>query len=271
MYLCINIATYYLHTVYLDWQEAVSVSNLRCAWRWRRICTPRPSVHFRYPCITIHPASLMTDVLGRGDRVSWRCTLRPWSSELGDALGGLDRVNSEMHLETVMGRVWRCTGRPWSSEFGDALWGCDRARLEIQLETEIEGTQRCSGRPWLSKVGHKLGSRDRLNSEMHSELWSSEFRDALAAGYDRRRLEEYLEVVDLETADGRHARCWDSIHRLVNSKPWEWALMKSWKWRDDRQSLVYAVLGVCCTRCQLMIMSWRDREGWLNYVFLHWW
>ena len=24
---------------------------------------------------------------------------------------------------------------------------------------------------------------------------------------------------------------------------------------------VCAVLGVCCTRCQLMIMSWRDREG----------
>jgi len=24
---------------------------------------------------------------------------------------------------------------------------------------------------------------------------------------------------------------------------------------------VDAVLGVCCTWCQLMIMSWRDREG----------
>jgi len=30
MYLCINIATY-LHTVYLDWQHAVIVSNSRCA------------------------------------------------------------------------------------------------------------------------------------------------------------------------------------------------------------------------------------------------
>jgi len=30
---------------------------------------------------------------------------------------------------------------------------------------------------------------------------------------------------------------------------------------------VYAVLGVCSTRCQLMIMAWRDREGWLNFVF----
>jgi len=30
---------------------------------------------------------------------------------------------------------------------------------------------------------------------------------------------------------------------------------------------VYAVLGVCCSQCQLMIMAWRDREGWHNFVF----
>ena len=34
MYLCIYIATY-LHTVYLDWQHAVIVSNWMCAWSWR--------------------------------------------------------------------------------------------------------------------------------------------------------------------------------------------------------------------------------------------
>jgi len=66
-----------------------------------------------------------------------------------------------------------------------------------------------------------------VNSGMHSALRSSEFRDELASGYDRGRFEEYLEVVDLEAVDGRRARCWDSIHRLVNSKPWEWALLKS--------------------------------------------
>ena len=46
-----------------------------------------------------------------------------------------------------------------------------------------------------------------MNSEMHSELGGSEFRDALAAGYDRGRLDEYLEVVDLEAVDGWRARC----------------------------------------------------------------
>ena len=57
-----------------------------------------------------------------------------------------------------------------------------------------------------------------MNSEMHWEAviervgtcsWrrrSSEFRNALAAGYDRGRL-EYLEVVDLEAVDGRPSRC----------------------------------------------------------------
>ena len=34
---------------------------------------------------------------------------------------------------------------------------------------------------------------------------------------------------------------------------------------------VYAALGVCCPQCQLMMMAWRDREGWLNSVFLWWW
>jgi len=100
----------------------------------------------------------------------------------------------------------------WLSEFGDALWGCDWASLVMQWETEIEWTQKCTGGPWLSEFGYALGGRDWVNSEMLSELWSSEFRDALAVGYDRGRLEEYLEVVDLEVVDGRHARCWDSIH-----------------------------------------------------------
>jgi len=35
------------------------------------------------------------------------------------------------------------------------------------------------------------------------------------------------------------------------------------------QYAVYAVLNVCCTRCELLIMAWRDREAWLNFMFLH--
>ena len=34
-------------------------------------------------------------------------------------------MNGEMHLEAVIDRVWRCTGRPRSSELRDALGGRD--------------------------------------------------------------------------------------------------------------------------------------------------
>jgi len=39
-HLCIYAT--YLHTVYLDWQHAVIVSNSRCAWRWRSSERPPP-------------------------------------------------------------------------------------------------------------------------------------------------------------------------------------------------------------------------------------
>jgi len=119
-----------------------------------RICTPRRTIHLRFPCISVHPPMLIKDVLGGRDRASW-----------------------EMHLQA-----------------------------------KIKWTKWYTPRLWSSKFGHEIGGRDRVNSVMHSELWSSEFRDALAAGHHRGRLEEYLEAVD-----GRRARCRDSIHRLVDS------------------------------------------------------
>jgi hypothetical protein len=53
----------------------------------------------------------------------------------------------------------------------------------MHLETVIEEVWRCTWR-----------------------LRSTEFGDALVAGNGRARLEEYLEVVDLEAVDGRRAR-----------------------------------------------------------------
>jgi len=43
-----------------------------------------------------------------------------------------------MHLEAVIERVWRCTGRPRSSELRDALGGRNPASLEMHLEAEIK-------------------------------------------------------------------------------------------------------------------------------------
>jgi len=140
-----------------------------------------------------------------------------WLTELGDELGGRDRVNWEMDLEAAMERVWRricrprsswtqrCTWRPTSSEFGDAFGGRDRV------------TQRCTWRPWWSEFGDALGGRDRVNSEMHLEavierVWrftrrprtswtqrctwrprSRELGDALG-GRDQASLEMHLEA-----------------------------------------------------------------------------
>jgi len=209
-----------------------------------------------------------------------RYTPRPWSSEFGDALGGHDRVSLEMHLEAEVEWTQRCTLRPWSSEFRDALGGRDRVNWELHLEAVMERVWRCTWRPRSSQLRAALGGRDRVRLEMHLEAeidrvwrctgrpWSSKFGDALVAGYDGARLEEYLEEFDKEAVGRRRARCWDSIHRLVNSKPWEcdevtlplkliWRTVcwrwigrevcrklklhsgvnsKSWEWRDHRQS-----------------------------------
>ena len=80
--------------------------------------------------------------------IEWteRCTWRPWSIEVGDALGGRDRSSMEMRWEAVIERVWTCTWRPRSSELRDALWGCDRASLEMHLQGMIEWDWRSTWR-----------------------------------------------------------------------------------------------------------------------------
>jgi len=98
MYLCIYIATN-LHTIYLDWQHAVIVSNSRCSWGWR-------SSELRDTLRGRDQASLETQL---ETKIEWTqgCTGRPWLSEFGDALWGCDWAN----LQAVMVRVWRCTRR----------------------------------------------------------------------------------------------------------------------------------------------------------------
>jgi len=102
-----------------------------------------------------------------------------------------------------------------------------------------------------------------------------------------------------EAVHGRRAVYWDSVHQVVNSQPCEcdnvtiplsnhgeladdgrscWEPHQkltlhsevnsySWKWREDKQSWVYAVLGISCTRYQLLIMTWREWVEWLSFVF----
>jgi len=199
-----------------------------------------------------------------------KSTLRLWSSEFGDALGGRCGVNSEMHCEAVIEQVWRCNWRPRLSDLRDALGGCDRAIWEMHFDPVIRWVWTCNWIPRLNKLSHPLCGRDRASLEMHlyQAMIERDWRSTWTWSIWRR------------------ARCWDSIHWIVNWKQWEydevtwlWKILwrtgwwqsigwevdrnlkghsgvnlKLWEWRDDRQSQVNAVLGVCCTWCMLYLV-----------------
>jgi hypothetical protein len=48
------------------------------------------------------------------------------------------RRSLTIYFEAVIKLVWRCTWRPRSSELKDALGGRDRSSLEMHLEAEVE-------------------------------------------------------------------------------------------------------------------------------------
>jgi len=184
-----------------------------------------------------------------------RCTWRPRSNHLRDALGGQDGVNSEIHSEAVIDRVWRCTWRPRSSELRNTLGGSDGASLEMDWEAVIKCVWRCTVTPWSSEVGDAIGDRDWVNSEMHGgaviervwrcpcRLWSSYIGGVLGSG----------------RFGGRHNGSWDSIHWLT----WNCGNVDSWVQqhppRDGKLArsgkLVgcgrLSVLGWSCTWCIL--------------------
>jgi len=80
-----------------------------------RIDTPRPSLQLHYPCVSVHPPTL-----------------------LDDTLGGRDRASLDMHFKAVIDRVWGCTWRVRSSELRDGLGGRDKANLDMHWEAVIE-------------------------------------------------------------------------------------------------------------------------------------
>jgi len=87
----------------------------------KSLCPPPWPLHHRKPAVA-----------------PWRCTWKLGSSNIGDALGDRDRVNSEMHLEAGIERVWRCSSRPRSSELSNAPGGRDRVNSEMQSDAVIE-------------------------------------------------------------------------------------------------------------------------------------
>jgi len=89
----------------------------------------------------------------------WRCTWRPRSSELRDALGGRNRSSLEMLWEALIERVWRCTWRLRSSELRDALWGSDQAGLEMHWQAIIKQDWRST---WRRSIWREARRQRRL-------------------------------------------------------------------------------------------------------------
>ena len=73
-------------------------------------------------------------------------------------------------------------------------------------------------------------------------------------------IESWLMMVDNV---GSNARSWRYIQRSTHNHEKE-GKTNNLGWM---MYTVCAVLGVFSTWCQVMIMTWRDRDGWLNFVF----
>ena len=67
------------------------------------------------------------------------------------------------------------------------------------------------------------------------------------------------------------SRCWDdAVYSICSMQCIQYpayAVLGIYSTRCMLYSM-YAILSICCTHCSLLIMAWRDREGWLNFVFL---
>jgi len=169
-----------------------------------------------------------------------------------------------MHLEAAINWVWRYTAIPWSCE----PRGHDCAGFEMQLETMIE--HECWGSLSWSMVG-RPGTVTLLS-------WWLNCISGNATGchYHSAFRAIWLLVFNLTETHARSSRYnqRSSNNHLNECNTVNHQLMLY---------TVYAVLGICCTGCilyleyiilsgyctlcYLIIMTWRDWESWLNFIF----
>jgi len=125
-----------------------------------------------------------------------------------------------MHWEAMLEAVWRCSWRPRSSELRDALCGHDQASLEMQLETENMWTQICIKRPWSREYGDVLGGHDRVSLEMNfapifKRGWRCNFRLRLS---ELRDIQIGCDRVSLDTQKDNYM--WCVTHREADLDQW---------------------------------------------------
>ena len=170
-----------------------------------------------------------------------------------------------MYFEAAIERVWRCTWRRRLCELRDAIGGRNCSSVEMHMETKIERTKRCSWRTCSIEIGEVLGG-----------CWSggdggegSQSEGGRSGGM----CEGTSDSICWLTSNCGNVENWVQHNLLTN---WLGA-GDSWSWDNAVcgvcstqciQYSAYAVLGLCGTWCWLLIIAWRAREGWLNFVFL---
>jgi len=147
---------------------------------------------------------------------------RTWSC----SLGGRDRTSWTMYLKAMIVLTWSV----WSSEFGDAVEGRDRVNSEMYLEAVIVRVWRGTQRPWSIEIGGVPGGGRSDGSR------------------SRRRCVRSWDSIQWLTHDCGNVQNWvqQGPPRVERSETgWEGETV------DLRmmQYSVYAILGVCRTRC----------------------
>jgi len=213
-----------------------------------------------------------------GIKQVWRCTWRP-----------IDRVNSEMHLEAVIERDWRCiwmrrssepiiervvryTWRKWWNKIGEVLGGGWSGYSWYECSQSGGSQSGCSYCGGCESGSSRLGGM--CNGSWESIHWLARNCGNVENWVQHGPLRDWLGAGDSQS--------WDNAVRSVCS-------------RQHMQYSVYAVLGVCCIRCMLYLLyavlsvcctqcmiylvyaalsvntwfkAWRDRKGWLSFLFL---
>jgi len=162
-----------------------------------------------------------------------------------------------MRLETLIMHSWR---RQFC-RFGDAPGGHDQTTMEEYMEVvDLQKVDWSHPRCW-----------DCIHQEVNLQRWECNMVRLLLGSYGE------LAVGGWSVA--RHTGSWSYIHWSNHSHENEgktdnlgWILYMVFDLltvccTEWKMFLVYAVLEVCYTQCQLVIIIWRDQEGWPSLLF----